>query len=93
MGFESDKDLKQLLEHGCLFDKKISIFHQMASDLRPLAFNCCVQAVERKRSQVGRHLMKNGGRLVTNPKGDSFRGKLNLFSHQIGIHAQAIVPS
>jgi len=40
MGFESDKDLKQLLEHGCLFDKKISIVHQMASDLRPLAFNC-----------------------------------------------------
>ena len=40
MGFESDEDLKQLLEHGCLFDKKISIFHQMASDLKPLAFNC-----------------------------------------------------
>ena len=49
--------------------------------------------IERKRSQVGRHLMKNGGRLVTNPKGDSLRGELNLFFHQIGIHAQAIVQS
>ena len=39
--------------------------------------------------------MKNGGRLVTNPKGDSLRGlrRAELFFHQIGIHAQAIVQS
>ena len=35
--------------------------------------------------------MRNEGRLVTKPKGDYFRENLNLFNHQIDIHAQAIV--